>query len=244
MERRSDLQLGVEVHAKRYWSGRHLAVLMTLVGLLATLGGCQRVASGGAGMPSSAPTAVSSASAEPPRYRIPNWEGICATAQTTGIAVKKAQKDTDSRYQAGCRIDTGSDTQIASVTVTFEVSRIAAQTFQISKDNDWNKGFAFSGPARDKAVVQQVGSAKLGQDYDDGYYAYFPDVEAAGARHSSTTVVILRGNALVSFSAGGAEWHGAKPKTVKELSPIGPDFGKDVIDTMADEMLALLKREQ
>ena len=204
------------------------------------------VTSSGTGTPehSPPPTAVGSASAEPPRYRIPNSEEICATAQTTGIAVKKAQKETDSQYQAGCRIDTGGDTQIASATVRFEVSRLAAQTFQTSKDNDWNKGFAFSGPARDKAVVQQGGYAKLGRDYDDAYYAHFPDVEAAGAKHSSTKVVILRGNAVLSFSAGGSEWHGAKPKAVKELSPIGPEFGTDLIDKMADEMLALLKPQQ
>jgi hypothetical protein len=224
---------------------RMASSLVALAGLLATLGACGRVSEGaGAPIGSPAPTG-SSASAEPRRYQIPNWEEICTTARTTGIAVKKVAKDSDTpQYMTGCRIDTGGDTQIASATVTFEVSRNAVQTFQVQKNNDWNKGFAFSGPARDKAVVQQVGQAKLGQNYDDAYYAFFPNVEVAGSTHSNTKVVILVGNALLSFSVGGSEWHGAKPKTVKELTPIGPDFAKDVVDKMADAMLALLKPGQ
>jgi hypothetical protein len=226
--------------------GPRTAAGVALVGLLATLGACQRGVSGGTGAPGPSPaqTAASSPSAEPRRYRIPTWEEICATAKTTGIAVKKVQKDTDSQYTTGCRIDTGGETQIASATVTFEVGRLVAQGFQTRKNDDWYKGFAFSGPARDKAVVQQVGQAKLGRDYDDAYYAYFPNVEVAASTHSSTKVVVLLGNALLSFSVGGAEWHGPKPTTVKGLTPIGPDFGKEVIDTLADAMLALLKPEQ
>jgi hypothetical protein len=220
---------------------------VVLAGLLAATGGCQENTSDGAASSSGQPPAATSASSqgpEPQQYQIPAWDEICATAKRAGLKVNKAEKDADTpRYQEGCRIGTGEEKQIATVTVTFEVSPIAAQSFQNQKNDDWNKGFAFSGPARDKEVVQQVGHARMGQDYDDAYYAFFPAVKVAGTTNSKTKLVILRGNASVTFSVEGAEWHGAKPKTVQGLTPLEPKFGKDVIDKLADAVLALLKPE-
>lgn len=218
-------------------------VVVAVVGPL--LGGCQGETPDSPGRSSelpSLPSVAGSPSPGPQDYQIPAWQEICAAARTTGLKVKKTEKDSDSpQYQTGCRIHIGGSTQIASATVTFEANRRAAQAFEIQKNDDWNKGFAFSGPARDKAVVQQVGSTKLGRDYDDAYYAFFDKVKVAGSTNSKTNVVILRGNALISFSVNGAEWHGAKPKTVKGLTPLKPEFGKDAVDKMADAMLALLK---
>lgn len=196
---------------------------------------------------SAAPRITSSPSARPQaQYQLPTWKQICAAARTTGITVKSTEKDSDYGYQKGCRIRTGGSTQIAAVTVRFESGDpgFVAADFKSSKNIDWNRGFAFSGPARDKGVVEQVGHAKLGRDYDDAYYAFFPDVRVAGSTSSETHVSILRGNALISFSVGGSEWHGPKPRSVTGLTPIGPGFGKKIIDQLADAMLALLKPQR
>lgn len=218
---------------------------IAVAALAALLGGCQSATaddSGEPAQPDSAAPAASSPSPEPQHYLIPAWDQICAAAKTTGIAVKKTAKDSDSpQYMEGCKIDTGGSKQLVTVIVSDEVSRYAAQTFQGQKSDDWTKGFAFSGPARDKAVLRQVGHARLGQDYDDAYYAFFDRVQVAGSTNSKTKVVILVGDTLVSFNVEGAEWHGPKPTRVTALTPIKPEFGKDTINKLADAMLALLK---
>ena len=55
--------------------------------------------------------------------------------------MKSTEKDSDYRYQKGCRIRTGGSTQIAAVTVTFESGDpgFVAADFKSSKNIDWNR---------------------------------------------------------------------------------------------------------
>jgi hypothetical protein len=110
----------------------------------------------------------------------------------------------------------------------------AKQSFATSKRNDYRQPSVFGGTPSVKGEIKQIGPAKVGEDYDEGYYVYYV-YEVAEAERGEGRAVLRKGNVIITISASGADVPGRR---VRDGRPLGNAPIQAMIDMVAAEALA------
>jgi hypothetical protein len=176
-------------------------------------------------------------------YRIPQPAGVCAAVRDSGIALRAATPERAVDQRTSCRVDLGTDPENHPYTLRVrffnEVTPSRATgTYHRMKDADWNGTHSpVSGAASERREVQGIGTAAVGREYEDGYYAYFPGVVVAGVPYSQSVMVLRRGNVLLEFDLLGGDRTGARAIYMK---PAPPAVATTAFDGTVDELLSLI----
>ncbi|MFC0528660.1 hypothetical protein [Phytohabitans kaempferiae] len=193
-------------------------------------------------------TAAPSPSASPteeagPLYALPSSADVCAAAKRSKLSVVGAEPEKEG-LDVGCAVSVRSKQPDRPYTlrVRFEDWGNARRTrtfYQTQKDGDWYKGHsAFTGPPTQRSDVLQVGDAKPGAGYDEGYYAFYADVEVARVHYSQSVVGILKGNLIVTMDLLAGD---QTSTSIASIKPVKAEVGQKMFDDVADAVLALPK---
>jgi hypothetical protein len=197
---------------------------------------------------STASATPGAATSESARYALPRAADLCAAARRSDLDVVGTKTEEDTKLASRCKVDIASRGKRShdvpyALHVKVQVLRDAALTrilYDSAKNTDWYRGHSpFSGTAAKRAEVRQVGRARSGVQYDEAYYAFYPDHEAAGSRDSESVLTLRTGNVMVSVDLLAGDLTGS---TVSSIKPVAADVGWKIFDDVADELLALLHR--
>lgn len=191
----------------------------------------------------SAPEAARSATG----VELPRPADVCAAIRRSGLDVVATRPERGSISESPCKADIPSKGRRPrelpyTLRVRVESFRDAAQAellYKTFKTADWQRGHsAFSGAAAQRAEVKGVGHARPGAQYDEGYYAFYPHHQVAGSKSSESVLTLRKGNLIASFDLLAGDLTGS---TVASIQPVGADVGQKIFDTVADEVIALLR---
>ncbi|NUP20879.1 MAG: hypothetical protein HOZ81_33355 [Streptomyces sp.] len=113
----------------------------------------------------------------------------------------------------------------------------AKMTFARKRKNDYRRPGEFAGIPSVKRVIQQVGSAKAGEHFDEGYYVYYVTT-IAEAQQGEGKAVLRKGNVIVTIIARGAD---VPTRTMRDGNPIGDAVVQAMIDAVAAEVIAAIR---
>ncbi|RVX46437.1 hypothetical protein EDD27_9321 [Nonomuraea polychroma] len=113
----------------------------------------------------------------------------------------------------------------------------AKMTFARKSKNDYRQPSEFASTPSVKRAIKQVGSAKAGEHFDEGYYVYYVTT-IAGARQGEGKTVLRKGNVIVTIIARGAD---IPTRTVRDGNPIGDAVVQAMIDAVAAEVVAAIR---
>src|SRR3954447_12191520 len=142
------------------------------------------------------------------RYTLPTASDICAAVRRTGLDIVATKPEQDAGWVSRCKVDIASKGRrprklpytLRVEVQTFRDAALAERLYVSSKTTDWQRGHsAFSGAATQRAEIDQLGHARSGAQYDEGYYAYFPDHQVAGAKNSESVLSLRKGNLIITF---------------------------------------------
>ncbi|GAA0942703.1 hypothetical protein [Virgisporangium aurantiacum] len=137
------------------------------------------------------------------------------------------------------KLDSGDRHKARTIGVTYEAwdeLRLAKSTYEASKRTDIASGRGANVTIRESGDVDQVGTQRQGQHYDEGYYFYGTS-EIAGMTLGNGTVVLRRGNVTLTITAQGNDV--LPPYTGKLRSnPLVSAEAKQMIDRTADAFAA------
>ncbi|WP_106252585.1 DUF3558 family protein [Nonomuraea fuscirosea] len=113
----------------------------------------------------------------------------------------------------------------------------AKKSFATKRKSDYRQPSVFGGAPAVKGVIQQVGTAKAGQHFDEGYYVYFV-YEIGEAQRGEGKAVLRKGNLLITISFSGADVPGRR---MRDGKPIGNATAQDAIDIVAGQAIAAVR---
>lgn len=192
---------------------------------------------------SAAPSPSVSPTEALPVYRRPTSEEVCAAAKSGKLAVLSVKPEKEG-VESGCEISVKSQRpdNPHTLRVQFEDWGTPERTrtfYETQKNADWNKGHsAFTGPPTQRSDLLQVGAAKKGEAYDEGYYAFYANVEVARIHYSQSVIGVLKGNIILTMDLLGGDQTGT---TIASIKPLKPEVGQKMFDDAADAMFALLE---
>ncbi|MEU4330038.1 hypothetical protein [Nonomuraea dietziae] len=113
----------------------------------------------------------------------------------------------------------------------------ARRSFASKRRNDYRQPSVFGGAPSVKGTIGQVGSAKAGEHFDEGYYVYYV-YQVGGAKRGEGRAVLRKGNVVVTINASGADVPGRR---VRDGRPLGNDAVQAMIDAVAGQVIAAVR---
>ncbi|MGI5269159.1 hypothetical protein ACQEUU_08420 [Nonomuraea sp. CA-218870] len=113
----------------------------------------------------------------------------------------------------------------------------AKRSFDQKRRADYRRPSGFGGAPQRKGMIKQVGSAKAGRDFDEGYYVYYV-WQIAEARRGEGFVVIRKHNVLITIRASGSDVPG---RQVRQSRPLPEAAARDIIDAVAGPLTAAVR---
>lgn len=114
---------------------------------------------------------------------------------------------------------------------------VARETFATMRKNDYRQPSVFGGAPAVKGTVKQVGSAKAGEHFDEGYYVYYV-YEVGEAKRGEGKAVLRKDNVVITINVSGANVPG---RTVRDGKPIGNATAQAMIDVVAAQAIAAVR---
>ncbi|MDF2709377.1 MAG: hypothetical protein K0R62_5029 [Nonomuraea muscovyensis] len=148
----------------------------------------------------------------------------CAWTNEPGTAPPFVLRDLKISYTTG----------LAGLAFTEEEARM---TFATRRRNDYRQPSVFGGAPSVKGVIRQVGTARSGEHFDEGYYVYYV-YQVAAARRGEGRAVLRKGNVVVSITASGAD---IPTRRVRDGRPAGNATVQTLIDAVAPQALAAVR---
>ncbi|NRQ31849.1 DUF3558 family protein [Nonomuraea sp. NN258] len=109
--------------------------------------------------------------------------------------------------------------------------------FKRAMTDDYRRPSVFGGAPSVKGVLRQVGSARRGEHFDEGYYVYFV-YEIGGARRGEGRAVVRKGNVIVTIGVSGSDVPG---RSVRQGRPMGNATAQAMIDAVADQVIGAVR---
>jgi hypothetical protein len=113
----------------------------------------------------------------------------------------------------------------------------AKRSFATKRRSDYRQPSIFGGAPSVKGTVKQVGSAKAGEHFDEGYYVYYV-YEVGEAKRGEGKAVLRKGNVVITINASGANVPG---RMVRDGKPIGNATAQAMIDVVAAQAIAAVR---
>nr|WP_240779391.1 DUF3558 family protein [Nonomuraea zeae] len=113
----------------------------------------------------------------------------------------------------------------------------AKESFATKKRSDYRQPSAFGGAPSVKGTIQQIGTAKVGEHFDEGYYVYFV-YEVGEAKRGEGKAVLRKGNVVITISFSGADVPGRR---MRDGKPIGNATAQTAIDVVAGQAIAAVR---
>jgi hypothetical protein len=228
-----------------------LAAIVCLTWLTACASETPAAGPPASGPPSSGATASASPTAVSPsattRYELPQPAVICAAMRRSGLDIVGTKPEHDGGLASRCKVDIASKGRrprelpytLRVKVQSYQNGGQAKYLYDSSKNTDWERGHsAFSGAAAQRAEVRQVGQARSGVQYEEGYYAYYPDHQVAGSKDSESLLTLRKGNLIITLDLLAGDLTGS---TVASIKPVAADVGSKIFDMVADELIALIR---
>ncbi|NUO97164.1 MAG: hypothetical protein HOW71_41785 [Nonomuraea sp.] len=113
----------------------------------------------------------------------------------------------------------------------------AKRSFATKKRNDYRQPSLFGAAPSVRGTIQQVGTAKAGKHFDEGYYVYFV-YKIGEARRGEGRAVLRKGNVVIAISVSGADVPG---RSMRESRPISNATAQAMIDVVAGRAVAAVR---
>ncbi|MEV0169365.1 hypothetical protein [Nonomuraea fuscirosea] len=178
-------------------------------------------------------------------YEVPDDPCLVLSAATRSrLGMKKAR-----RFDPACvwSNDPGSapPLKIRDVKVFYEAgpagtnstNSYAKVNFARKKKNDFRQPSEFGGAPSVKRAMKQVGSAKAGEHFDEGYYVYYV-YKIVDHQEGEGKAVLRKGNVIVTIIARGAD---VPTRRMSDGIPIGDAVVQAMIDAVAAEVVAAIR---
>ncbi|MGN9782022.1 hypothetical protein ACTMTF_11375 [Nonomuraea sp. ZG12] len=113
----------------------------------------------------------------------------------------------------------------------------ARKSFATMRRSDYRQPSIFGGAPSVRGTVKQVGSAKAGEHFDEGYYVYYV-YEVGEAKRGEGKAVLRKGNVVITINVSGANVPG---RLVRDGKPIGNATAQAMIDVVAAQAIAAVR---
>uniref|UniRef100_UPI003F49AFF8 hypothetical protein n=1 Tax=Nonomuraea bangladeshensis TaxID=404385 RepID=UPI003F49AFF8 len=113
----------------------------------------------------------------------------------------------------------------------------ARDSFTAKRRSDYRQPSVFGGAPLVKGAIRQVGTAKAGEHFDEGYYVYFV-YEVGEAKRGEGKAVLRKGNVVLTISFSGADVPGRR---MRDGRPIDNTTAQTAIDAVAGQALAAVR---
>lgn len=110
----------------------------------------------------------------------------------------------------------------------------AKKSFADRRRRDYRQPSTFGGAPSVKGMIKEVGAAKVGEHFDEGYYVYYV-YQVAEAKRGEGIAVLRKGNVVITIRFSGADIPGRR---VRDGKPIGNAAVQAVIDIVAAPAIA------
>lgn len=113
----------------------------------------------------------------------------------------------------------------------------AKESFATKRKSDYRQPSVFGGAPSVKGTIKQIGTAKAGTHFDEGYYVYFV-YEVGEAKRGEGKAVLRKGNVVITISISGADVPGRR---MRDGKPIGNTTAQAMIDIVAAQAIAAVR---
>ncbi|MGI5292115.1 hypothetical protein ACQEVF_53655 [Nonomuraea polychroma] len=110
----------------------------------------------------------------------------------------------------------------------------ARESFATKRKSDYRQPSVFGRAPSVKGNIKQVGTAKAGEHFDEGYYVYFV-YEVGEAKRGEGKAVLRKGNVVITISVSGADVPGRR---MRDGRPIDNATAQAMIDVVAGQAIA------
>lgn len=212
----------------------------------------------GAGSPETVPPSVTSSPVSTPApstapaeteaaYKVPADPcRVLTAADRSKIGMKNGKKD---KVVAACKWENEPGNappfRFRNLQVTYDAGfeglpygvDDAKAGFKRRMKSDYRQPSIFSGGPQVRVGIKQIGSSKVGKDFDEGYYVYFV-FEVGGAKRSEGRAVLRKGNVIISIGGGGVDVPG---RSVRDGKPVGNAAAQKMLDSVADRFIKAVR---
>ncbi|MCP2353201.1 hypothetical protein HD597_000221 [Nonomuraea thailandensis] len=113
----------------------------------------------------------------------------------------------------------------------------AKESFATKRRSDYRQPSVFGGAPSVKGTIQQIGTAKTGEHFDEGYYVYFV-YEVGEAKRGEGKAVLRKGNVVITIGFSGADVPGRR---MRDSKPIGDATAQAALDIVAGQAIAAVR---